>query len=155
MVPEKIIHHIVQELLGQYPKICPDEGNVETDLTTHPQLAQWLKFMVRDVLNLQADKWVPSRKEWRNSFDLEKRLLGCVRVQTASIRVLEIGRGCNWGLSRRFPNRLGLGYNAGNGGEEDAGMRGIDNIDNFARSFVCVQAPFANKPTAINSKLLT
>ncbi|KAF9597789.1 hypothetical protein IFM89_021874 [Coptis chinensis] len=82
-----------QELLGQDPKICPDEGNVEAmsvfstplaskldespkfrrvndayfnrmkELTTHPQLAQQLKFMVRGVLDLRANKWVPSRKE--------------------------------------------------------------------------------------------
>ncbi|CAK9172065.1 unnamed protein product [Ilex paraguariensis] len=29
MVPEKIVHHIVQELLGQDSKTCPEEENVE------------------------------------------------------------------------------------------------------------------------------
>lgn len=33
------------------------------ELTTNPQLVQRLRFMVRDVLDLQADNWVPRREE--------------------------------------------------------------------------------------------
>ncbi|XP_077221907.1 eukaryotic translation initiation factor-like isoform X2 [Tasmannia lanceolata] len=93
MVPEKIAHHIVQELLGHDGKTCPDEENVEAicqffitigkqldespksrhvndsyfkrlkELTTNPQLAPRLRFMVRDVLELRANNWVPRREE--------------------------------------------------------------------------------------------
>ncbi|EHA8587825.1 putative Eukaryotic translation initiation factor isoform 4G-1 [Cocos nucifera] len=93
MVPEKIVHHIVQELLGHDGKTCPAEENVEAicqvfntigkqldespksrrfndvyfnrlkELTTNPQLVPRLKFMVRDVLDLRAKNWVPRREE--------------------------------------------------------------------------------------------
>lgn len=33
------------------------------ELTTHPQLAPRLKFMVRNVLDLRANNWVPRREE--------------------------------------------------------------------------------------------
>ncbi|KAE8700159.1 Eukaryotic translation initiation factor isoform 4G-1 [Hibiscus syriacus] len=93
MVPEKIVHHIVQKLLGPDTKVCPSEENVEAicqffiiigkqldespksrrindsyinrmkELTTNPQLAPRLRFMVRDVLDLRANNWVPRREE--------------------------------------------------------------------------------------------
>lgn len=33
------------------------------ELTTNPQLAPRLKFMVRDVLDLRSNNWVPRREE--------------------------------------------------------------------------------------------
>ncbi|KAG6510261.1 eukaryotic translation initiation factor-like [Zingiber officinale] len=93
MVPEKIVHHIAQELLGHDGKTCPADENVEAicqlfntigkqldestksrrfndayfnhlkELTRNPQLAQRLRFMVRDVLDLRSNNWVPRREE--------------------------------------------------------------------------------------------
>ncbi|XP_030535554.1 eukaryotic translation initiation factor-like [Rhodamnia argentea] len=93
MVTEKIVHHIVQELLGHDNKVCPAEENVEAicqffntigkqldeghksrrindlyfnrlkELTSNTQLAPRLRFMVKDVLDLRANNWVPRREE--------------------------------------------------------------------------------------------
>ncbi|KAF3446179.1 hypothetical protein FNV43_RR11358 [Rhamnella rubrinervis] len=93
MVPEKIVHHIVQELLGHDDKTCPAEENVEAicqffitigkqldespksrrfndvyfnrlkELITNPQLPPRLRFMVRNVLDLRANNWIPRREE--------------------------------------------------------------------------------------------
>lgn len=82
-----------QELLGSDVKSCPAEENVEAicqffntigkqldespksrrindmyfgrlkELTTNPQLAPRLRFMVRDVLDLRSNNWVPRREE--------------------------------------------------------------------------------------------
>lgn len=84
---------MIQELLGNDGKTCPAEENVEAichifntigkqldespksrrvndvyfrqlkDLTTNSQLAPRLRFMVRNVLDLRANSWVPRREE--------------------------------------------------------------------------------------------
>ena len=84
---------VKQELLGHDTRDCPAEENVEAicqffntigkqlyespksrhindgyfsrlkELTTNPQLAQRLRFMVLDVLDLRANNWVPRREE--------------------------------------------------------------------------------------------
>ncbi|GMH23288.1 hypothetical protein Nepgr_025131 [Nepenthes gracilis] len=94
MVPLKIVPHIAQELLGPDNESCLAEENVEAvceffktigkqldevpsarskiddyfirlkDLSSNPQLAPRLRFMVRGVLDLRANNWVPRQKEF-------------------------------------------------------------------------------------------
>ncbi|CAM8913242.1 unnamed protein product [Rhodiola kirilowii] len=121
MVPEKIVHHIVQELLGHDDKVCPVEENVEAicqffntigkqldespksrrvnelyfsrlkELQKNPQLAPRLKFMVRDIIDLRSNNWVPRREEIKAKTisevhtDAEKSL-GLRAGATASMR---------------------------------------------------------------------
>ncbi|KAI6682477.1 hypothetical protein NL676_036358, partial [Syzygium grande] len=93
MVSKNIFHHIVQELLGTVNKMCPAEENVEAicqffktigkqldespkarrindlyfnrlkELTTNTQLAPRLRFMVKDVVDLRANNWIPRQEE--------------------------------------------------------------------------------------------
>jgi len=121
-VPEKIVHHIVQELLGAPDsKSCPEEENVEAvcqffntigkqldespksqrindiyfsrlkDLSTNPQLVPRVRFMLRDVLDLRSNNWVPRREEVKAKTITEihseaERNLGLRPGATASIR---------------------------------------------------------------------
>lgn len=121
MVPEKIVHHIVRELLVADPKSCPEEENVEAichffntigkqldenrksrfindmyftqmkALSTNPQLAPRLRFMIRDVLDMRANNWVPRREEVKAKTISEihteaEKNLGLRPGATASIR---------------------------------------------------------------------
>lgn len=93
MVTEKIVHHIVQELLGSDSNSCPAEENVEAicqffntigkqldenpksrrfndvyfnrlkELTTNTHLAPRLRFLAQNVLDLRSNNWVPRREE--------------------------------------------------------------------------------------------
>ncbi|CAN8253130.1 unnamed protein product [Cochlearia groenlandica] len=95
MVPEKIVHHIVRDLLGADEKACPAEENVEAichffktigkqldgnvkskrinelyfkrlqDLSKNPQLELRLRFMVQDIIDLRSNGWVPRREEMK------------------------------------------------------------------------------------------
>ncbi|XP_071742170.1 eukaryotic translation initiation factor-like isoform X2 [Rutidosis leptorrhynchoides] len=93
MVTEKTVHHIIQELLETDSKICPEEENVKAichffntigkqldegpksrrindlyfnrlnKLSTNQQLAPHMRFMVRDLIDLRSNNWIPRREE--------------------------------------------------------------------------------------------
>ncbi|WJZ85378.1 hypothetical protein VitviT2T_004918 [Vitis vinifera] len=206
MVPEKIVHHILQELLGHDGKTCPAEENVEAicqffntigkqldesqksrrvndlyfsrlkELTTNPQLAPRLRFMVRNVLDLRANNWVPRREEVTAKTITEihseaEKNLGLRPGATASMR-----NGRNTGaLGGMGPGGFPISR-PGSGGmmpgmpgtRKMPGMPGLDT-DNWevprnrsmpradgvgAQSALRVQSALISKPGPINSKLL-
>ncbi|XP_058114024.1 eukaryotic translation initiation factor [Magnolia sinica] len=205
MVPEKIVHHIVQELLGHDGKTCPDEESVEAicqffntigkqldespksrrfndayfnrlkELTTNPQLAPRLRFMVRGVLELRANNWVPRREEVKaktiNEIHSEaEKNLGLRPGAAAAIRNGRGGGGALGGIGPSgFPiNRPGSGGMMPGmpGTRRMPGMPGIEN-DNWEiprnRSMPKnegqllpsrVQPSLVSKPTTLNSRLL-
>ncbi|KAE8657925.1 Eukaryotic translation initiation factor isoform 4G-1 [Hibiscus syriacus] len=207
MVPEKIVHHIVQELLGHDTKACPVEENVEAicqffntigkqldespksrlindvyfnrfkDLVTNPKLASRLRFMVRDVLDLRANNWVPRREEVKAKTITEihseaEKNLGLRPGATASIRnsrpvsagPVSLGPG---GFPITRPGTGGL-IPGMPGTRRMPGMPGMDN-DNWevprTRSMTRgdgpgvqpggrVPPPLINKSTSVNPRLL-
>ncbi|KAK9274955.1 hypothetical protein L1049_022212 [Liquidambar formosana] len=208
MVPEKIVHHIVQELLGPDNKTCPDEENVEAichffntigkqldespksrrindiyfsrlkELTTNPQLAPRMKFMVRNVLDLRANNWVPRREEVKAKTITEihseaEKNLGLRPGATASIRnsrgIISSAQG-SMGPGGFPINRPGSGGMMPGmpGTRRMPGMPGSDN-DNWevarGRSVTKgdglgiqpagrLQSPLIGKSAPVNSKLL-
>ncbi|XP_057508755.1 eukaryotic translation initiation factor-like [Actinidia eriantha] len=206
MVPEKIVHHIVQELLGPDNKICPEEENVEAicqffntigkqldespksrrindvyfsrlkELSTNPQLAPRLRFMVRDVLDRRSNNWVPRREEVKaktiNEIHSEaEKNLGLRPGATASIRNSRVSSGLGNSSPGGFPmNHPGSGGMMPGmpGTRKMPGMPGIDN-DNWevpkSRSMLRgdvstmlpaarVQTPLIGKSPSMNTKFL-
>ncbi len=208
MVPEKIVHHIVQELLGQDNKICPEEENVEAicqffntigkqldespksrhindmyfnrlkELSTNPQLAPRMRFMVRDVLDMRSNNWVPRREEVKAKTITEihteaEKNMRLRPGSTASIRNSRaIAAGAQGNISPGgFPmNRPGAGGMMPGmpGTRKMPGMPGIDN-DNWenprSRSMPRgdgapnqpvgrVQPPLIGKSPSLNQRLL-
>ncbi|PPD82292.1 hypothetical protein GOBAR_DD20776 [Gossypium barbadense] len=205
MVPEKIVHHIVQELLGHDTKGCPVEENVEAicqffntigkqldeslksrrindayfnrlkELVTNPQLASRLRFMVRDVLDLRANNWVPRREEVKAKTITEihseaEKNLGLRPGATASIRnsrIVSVGPMSPGGFPITRPGTGGL-MPGMPGTRRMPGMPGMEN-DNWevprTRSMPRgdglgmlpggrVPSPSINKPTSVNPRLL-
>nr|KYP31940.1 Eukaryotic initiation factor iso-4F subunit p82-34 [Cajanus cajan] len=205
MVPEKIVHHIVQELLGSpESKSCPVEENVEAicqffitigkqldespksrrindiyfsrlkELSTNQQLVPRLRFMIRDVIELRANNWVPRREEVKaktiNEIHSEaEKNLGLRPGATASIRNTRggiQGNASSGGFPIARPGTGGL-MPGMPGTRKMPGMPGFDN-DNWEipktrsmpRELSGVQAAgrsnssLPSKPTTLNSKLL-
>ncbi|KAK6249296.1 hypothetical protein QUC31_020861 [Theobroma cacao] len=206
MVPEKIVHHIVQELLGHDGKTCPAEENVEAicqffntigkqldespksrrvndiyfsrlkELTINLQLAPRLRFMVRDVLDLRANNWVPRREEIKAKTITEihseaEKNLGLRPGATANMRNGRNSGALGVMASGGFPvTRPGSGGMMPGmpGIRKMPGMPGLD-ADNWeiprSRSMPRddglgpqpaghVQQPFISKSPSINSKFL-
>ncbi|KAL2227967.1 eukaryotic translation initiation factor-like [Sesamum indicum] len=208
MVPEKIVHHIVQELLGPDTKSCPEEENVEAicqffntigkqldenqkskrindlyfsrlkELSTNPQLVSRLRFMVRDVLDLRANNWVPRREEVKAKKITEihseaEKNLGLRPGTTASIRNSRaIASGAQGSISPGgFPmNRPGSGGMMPGmpGTRKMPGMPGMDGDSwevprsrsmprgdgSATQTPVRVQQPLIGKSPAVNQRLL-
>ncbi|ESW26865.1 hypothetical protein PHAVU_003G154900 [Phaseolus vulgaris] len=208
MVPEKIVHHIVQELLGPADsKICPAEENVEAicqffntigkqldespksrrindmyfsrlkELSTNPQLVPRLRFMVRDVLELRSNNWIPRREEVKAKTITEihseaEKNLGLRPGATASMRSSRVVSGVqgnvnSGGFAIARPGTGGM-MPGMPGTRRMPGMPGIDN-DNWevprTRSMPRGdmsgmqtggrgQSPFISKTSTVNSKLL-
>lgn len=207
MVPEKIVHHIVQELLGASDSnVCPAEENVEAichffntigkqldespksrrindmyfgrlkELSTNPQLAPRMKFMVRDVIDLRASNWVPRREEIKAKtiseiHDEAEKNLGLRPGATAGMRNTRVtgvqGNTGAGGFPIARPGTGGL-MPGMPGARKMPGMPGIDN-DNWevprtrsmprgdmsgAQTGGRVQSPYLSKPPVLNSKLL-
>ncbi|XP_043704925.1 eukaryotic translation initiation factor isoform X2 [Telopea speciosissima] len=205
MVPEKIVHHIVQELLGHDGKTCPDEENVEAicqffntigkqldespkskrindvyfsrlkELTTNPQLAPRLRFMVRNVLELRACNWVPRREEVKAKTITEihteaEKNLGLRPGATANMRNGRAAGAVGGVGPGGFPiNRPGSGGMMPGmpGTRKMPGMPGMDNDnwevprnrsmprgDGLGMQSGRVQPPMVGRPGSFNPKLL-
>ncbi|KAH9617684.1 hypothetical protein KSS87_010157 [Heliosperma pusillum] len=209
MVPEKIVHHIVQELLGPDSKSCPEEENVEAicqffntigkqldespksrrindvyfqrlkELSTNPQLAPRMRFLVRDILDLRSNSWVPRREEVKAKkiteiHDEAEKILGLRPGATASIRNSRgVLPGSQGNLSPGgFPvNRPGTGGMMPGmpGAKKIAEMLGVEDDGwevprsrslprgydpNVGPPSGRLQSPFIGKPAPLNSKLL-
>ncbi|XP_072978224.1 eukaryotic translation initiation factor [Typha angustifolia] len=198
MVPEKIVHHIVQVLLGHDSKTCPPEENVEAicqffntigkqldestksrrfsdgyfnrlkELTTNPQLAPRLRFMVRDVLDMRANKWVPRREEVKAKTISEihseaEKNLGLRPGATAGMRNGRNASALGSLSPGAFPmNRPGTGGMMPGmpGTRKMPGMPGLDSDDWEVPRSKSMQkvdrsrSSLIGKPSPINSKLL-
>ncbi|XP_054806448.1 eukaryotic translation initiation factor-like [Prosopis cineraria] len=205
MITEKIVHHIVQELLGLADsKACPVEENVEAicqffntigkqldespksrrindayfsrlkELSANPQLEPRLRFMIRDVLDLRANNWVPRREEVKAKTITEihseaEKNLGLRPGATANIRNTRTVQGNTTpgGFPIARPGAGGM-MPGMPGTRKMPRMPGIDN-DNWeiprSRSIprgemsagqpsARGQSPLLSKPAALSSKLL-
>ncbi|XP_037486223.1 eukaryotic translation initiation factor [Triticum dicoccoides] len=206
MVPEKIVHHIVKELLGSDKKACPDEEHVEAicqffntigkqldenpksrrindtyfvqirELVANPQLTPRSKFMVRDLIDLRSNNWVPRRAE------IKAKTISEIHTEAEKNLGLRPGATANMRNGRNAPggplspggfsvNRPGTGGMMPGmpGSRKMPGMPGLDN-DNWevqrSRSMprgdplrnnqgpLINKVSSINKPSPINPRLL-
>ncbi|KAL4191380.1 hypothetical protein AMTRI_Chr07g29600 [Amborella trichopoda] len=205
MVPEKIVHHIVKELLGHDSKACPDEENVEAicqffntigkqldesprsrhvndsyfnrlkELSKNHQLAPRLKFMIRDVLDMRANNWVPRREEVKAKTineihsEAEKNLGLRPGATMRNGRATAVGPLGGMGIAGGFPiNRPGAGGMMPGmpGTRKMPGMPGLDDNWEVPRSRSMLKtegqslssnrmpSSIAPKQGSLNSKML-
>jgi len=57
------------------------------ELSTNPQLAPRMKFMVRDVIDLRANNWVPRREEVNLKCSLFCIYTSCLKIQRLNLPV--------------------------------------------------------------------
>ncbi|KAD6794969.1 hypothetical protein E3N88_05865 [Mikania micrantha] len=192
MVPEKIVHHIVQELLGPDNKLCPEEENVEAicqffitigkqldegpkskrindlyfnrlkELSTNQKLAPRMRFMVRDVIDLRSNKWIPrmeqaTAKKITEIHTEAEKSMGLRAGSTASIRNNRAQGGLSPNLNRPGTGGMMPGMP---GTRMMPGTPGLDN-DNWevprSRSMprgVQVQLPLMNKTPSPSQRFL-
>lgn len=139
MIPEKIVHYCIQMLLGTDSKTLPGEENLEAlcqllatvgkqldesakstkatdsyfsllkDFSTNPRLAPRIRFMIRNTIDMRANKWIPRREEVKaktiNEIHAEAEQTLGIRPGTTGLRN---GRGAPGvmgmpGLGNNFP----------------------------------------------------
>ncbi|GJU03265.1 eukaryotic translation initiation factor-like protein [Tanacetum coccineum] len=192
MVPEKIVHHIVQELLGPDNKVCPAEENVEAicqffqtigkqldespkskrindayfirlkELQSNQQLAARMRFLVRDVIDLRSNNWIPRREEVKAKTITEihneaEKNMGLRPGSTASLRNNRATATVRTQGGSTPVNRPGGGgIMPGLPGMQIPGMRGIDNDDNWevVSRFRSIQPPPLRKTPSANKNFL-
>ncbi|KAG7037660.1 hypothetical protein SDJN02_01290 [Cucurbita argyrosperma subsp. argyrosperma] len=200
MVTERIVHHIVLELLGSDNNVCPAEENVEAicqffntigkqmdespksrrvndvyfsrlkELAANTQLAPRLRFMVRDVLDLRANNWVPRREEVKAKTiteihsEAEKNLglrPGSMAMMRNGRNAEAIGGQSPAGFPVARPGFGGMMPGMPPGTRKMPGMPGLDSDDwevvPRSRSMPRgerAQTPLIGKTPSINSKYL-
>ncbi|KAI3803092.1 hypothetical protein L1987_31241 [Smallanthus sonchifolius] len=188
MVPEKIVHHIVQELLGVDDKVCPEEENVEAicqffitigkqldesprskrindlyfnrlkELSTNQQLAPRMRFMVRDVIDLRSNKWIPRIEQVKAKTITEihkeaEKNMGLRAGSTASIRNSQGSLSPNFnrpGTGGMMPGMPGTRMMPGTPGLDDDNWE-VQRSRSMPRG---VQPPLLNKTPSPSQRLL-
>ncbi|KAI3775356.1 hypothetical protein L1987_49929 [Smallanthus sonchifolius] len=188
MVPEKIVHHIVQELLGPDNKVCPEEENVEAicqffntigkqldesprskrindlyfnrlkELSANQQLAPRMRFMVRDVIDLRSNKWIPRIEQVKAKTITEihkeaEKNMGLRAGSTASIRNSQVSLSPNFnrpGTGGMMPGMPGTRMMPGTPGLDDDNWE-VQRSRSMPRG---VQPPLLNKTPSPSQRLL-
>ncbi|KAL0284041.1 UNVERIFIED_CONTAM: Eukaryotic translation initiation factor isoform 4G-1 [Sesamum angustifolium] len=177
MVPERIVHHIVQELLGPDTKSCPEEENVEAICQFFNTIGKQLDENQKSK-HLRANSWVPRREEVKAKTITEihseaEKNLGLRPGTTASLRNSRaIASGAQGSISPGgFPmNRPGSGGMMPGmpGTRKMPGMPGMDSDSwevprsrsmprgdgSATQTPIRVQQPLIGKSPAVNQQLL-
>eukprot|EP01018_Ginkgo_biloba_P035996 Gb_19612 [translate_table: standard] len=142
MLPQIVVHKCIQELLRRDENTTLPGKNVEAlcvlfktvgkqleestnsgmiidkyfvrlkELSTSPNLVWRIRFMVRDVLDLRQNKWIP-REEEVNDIDVEMERKLSLRPSKANIRKGHRSTGSGHNFSLHRPRGIMLGMPAG------------------------------------------